>query len=275
MSAPEQLVCFDVFLSYHSGDASWAAKLKAALEKRALKVWLDSDQILPGDRFAEALEQGLSQSKAVALLVSSGSLKSEWVKEEYYRAMGLANTVDRGLRLIPVLIESVSLPGFLSSRSWADFRDSSRFDQSLERLCLGIQGVRPTKTPSDAATPQTAQMDELDYLDRSLQRESHTVRQLRRMRFFAPSAGVAVFGISAILAPGVQVLLAIGAPLVTGLIGWAVTARQMSASQINLARLAALKDGLELCRGKTGAGCPRLWAEFWRIVHRNAGLDTV
>src|SRR5262245_58568360 len=100
---------FDVFLSYHSGHAAWVAKLKTALEAKELKVWLDSDQILPGDRFAEALERGLQSSRAVALIVSSGSLQSDWVKEEYYRALGLANATRHGLRLIPVLIESVSV----------------------------------------------------------------------------------------------------------------------------------------------------------------------
>jgi hypothetical protein len=53
---------FDVFLSHNSIDKPWVIKLKKALEARGLKVWLDKDEILPGDLFAEALERGIASS---------------------------------------------------------------------------------------------------------------------------------------------------------------------------------------------------------------------
>lgn len=280
MSSGALAPSFDVFFSYHSGDARWVARLKTALEAKGLKVWLDSDQILPGDRFAEALERGLQSSKSVTLIVSSGSLQSDWVKEEYYRALGLANASGHSLRLIPVLIESVVVPGFLSSRSWADFRDPAKFDQSVERLYLGITGARPPDAAPESAEvrAEAPGLDEFHYLDRSLSREKRAVRQLQMTRFAAPVVGLAVFGVFAILNPGMeagsQAVAAVGSPLVTGLIGWGATARQLSASRLNVGRLTCLKDGLELCRGKSGEGCPRLWTEFWRVVYRNAGLDT-
>jgi len=282
-AAPES---FDVFLSYHSNDALWVTKLKNALETNGLKVWLDSDQILPGDRFAEVLERGLQASRSVALIVSAGPLRSDWVKEEYYRALGLSNASGHSLRLIPVLIEPVPVPGFLASRSWADFRDPTKFDQSLERLRLGITGARPpdaTKENDDPKTQKTHEQqttpasDELSYLDLALGRELRTVRQLQRARLAAPVVGLAVFGVFVTVVSGTQpsteALVALGAPLVTGLFGWGVTARQLSASKPNVTRLTCLREGLELCRSKGGAGCPKLWTEFWRVVHRNAGVD--
>lgn len=266
---------FDVFLSYHSGDAAWVAALRSALVAKNFKVWLDSDQILPGDRYAEALERGLESSRSVALIVSSGSLQSNWVKEEYYRALGLANS-NASLRLIPVLIEAVPVPGFLSSRSWADFRDPAKFEESLNRLCMGITG---SGVPSPADAPaRPAGMDELHYLDNSLQREQRTVSQLARLRWIAPAIGLLLFAIFSVLTPGLEApvlaLAGAGSVLVTGLIGWGVTARQLSASEANMKRLNSLKDGLDLCMSKAGAGCPLLWTEFWRVVHRSAGLDT-
>jgi hypothetical protein len=251
------------------------SRLKEALEARDLKVWIDSDQILPGDRFAEVLERGLEASRSVALIVSRGSLQSNWVKEEYYRALGLSNASNGAVRLIPVIIESVAVPGFLSSRSWADFRDPSKFEESLERLCRGITGS-PVSAP-EPAPQQPASVDELRYLEKSLGREESTVRQLRRLRIIAPAIGAALFGAFAWSTPEIdattQVLAGVGSVLVTGLIGWGATARQLSASEVNVTRLNSLKDGLELCMGKSGAGCPRLWTEFWRVVHRKAGLE--
>ena len=51
------------------------------------RVWLDKDEIRPGDLFAKALEQGLAASRAVALVVSPEAMASGWVEREYYRAL--------------------------------------------------------------------------------------------------------------------------------------------------------------------------------------------
>src|SRR5207248_4128096 len=81
---------FDVFLSYSSKDNTWVNRLKEALQNQGLQVWLDHDQIRPGDLFTGVLERGLEESKAVALIVSPESMVSGWVEEEYRRALTLA-----------------------------------------------------------------------------------------------------------------------------------------------------------------------------------------
>ena len=78
---------FDVFLSYNSVDSAWVIRLKTALETRGLKVWIDKDEIRPGDRFVEALEMGIESCNAVILVVSAGALSSSWVTDEYHRAV--------------------------------------------------------------------------------------------------------------------------------------------------------------------------------------------
>jgi hypothetical protein len=274
---------FDVFISYHSGDSDRVAKLKSALESKGLNVWIDSDQIKPGDLFAEAIERGLEESKSVALIVSAGSMRSGWVKEEYYRALGLANASGHNLRLIPVLIDSTPLPGFLASRSWADFRDPGRFTQSVDQLYRGITASREAAgdpEPHEGAHSESQAkpaIDELTYLERALNRESQSIRRLQIVRIAAPIAGLVVDGIFAVSASGLQsvnlLFIGVGTPIITFLIGWAATARQLASSKPNVARLTCLKDGLELCRSKNESGCSRLWTEFWRIVHRSAGLD--
>lgn len=273
---------FDVFLSYHSGDAEWVAKLKAALCEKGLKVWIDADEIRPGDRFAEALEHGLRSSRSVVLVVSAGSLQSNWVKEEYYNALSLANAWGRGLRIIPALIESVGVPGFLSTRSRVDFRDPAAFEANVERLCFGITGARgQAKEPEQEAAPEPASggIDELTYLERALAREERNAASLARVRWVSPLAGLAApllgFLLNANSAAETLAIEAVGGSLVTGLIGWAATAGALSAARLNVTRLTYLRDGLDLCRRKReDTGCPVLWKEFWRVAHRNAGIDT-
>jgi hypothetical protein len=278
MSVPTTGYEFDVFLSYHSGDAEWVGRLRRELQAKGAKVWLDSEQILPGDRFAEVLERGLQASRTVALVVSRGSLASDWVKEEYYRALGLANSTERRVRLIPVLIDSVPLPGFLASRSWADFRSADSFEQSVERLCKAIfadggEPVSPEPT-SKAVEEAPVSTAELEYLDSALTRERSTVRRL-----YAALTSSVVVGLGIALAyrwheSDASWFVTAALPCVMGLAAWGATAGTLARSKPNLERLFHLKGALDLCSHHRGSGCPKIWAEFWRTVHRNAGVDT-
>jgi hypothetical protein len=132
---------FDIFLSYKSDDSEWVEQLRDSLQKRGVRVWLDRDQIRPGDIFAAALEKGLETSRAVALVVTPESVSSGWVKEEYYRALSL--TKKSGLQLIPVLLRDAELPAFLESRQRVDFRDTTEYEQMIEKLIWpGLTGKK-------------------------------------------------------------------------------------------------------------------------------------
>ncbi|MDB6028961.1 MAG: alpha/beta fold hydrolase [Verrucomicrobiales bacterium] len=140
---------FDVFLSHNSVDKPWVENLKRSLEAKGLKVWLDKDEIRPGDLFAKALEQGMASSQAVALIISPESMKSGWVENEYYRALSLATQSE--LRLIPIVLRDADLPAFLRDRHWVDFRQTEKFSYGLDQLFFGITGKRPgdTTLPND------------------------------------------------------------------------------------------------------------------------------
>jgi hypothetical protein len=116
---------FDVFLSHNSKDKPWVFDLKNTLQTCGIKVWLDKDEIRPGDLFAETLERGIKESKAVALVISPDAMNSGWVKAEYYRALSLAT--NNQLQLIPVLYKQAEIPGFLQDRNWVDFSDEAKY----------------------------------------------------------------------------------------------------------------------------------------------------
>ena len=136
---------FDVFVSHSSVDKPWVLRLVAALGRYGLSVWLDENEIRPGDLFVDALEHGLEQSRSVALVVSPASMESGWVKEEYNRAVALTKRKDRPLRLIPVLLHTAELPGFLAGREPVDFREDSRYADGVWRLVAGIRGEKPAE----------------------------------------------------------------------------------------------------------------------------------
>jgi hypothetical protein len=105
---------FDVFLSHCSVDKPWVIKLKDDLLRYGVSVWLDKDEIRPGDLWVKVLEEGLLNSRAVALVVSPEAIDSGWVEEEYYRALTLAKNKQTPLQIIPVILRDAELPGFFS-----------------------------------------------------------------------------------------------------------------------------------------------------------------
>jgi hypothetical protein len=132
---------FDIFLSYKSEDSEWVERLKNDLQKRGVYVWLDKDQIRPGDIFAKALGKGLATSRTVGLVVTPASVSSGWVEEEYYRALSL--TKKTGLQLIPILLKDAEMLEFSESRQCVDFRNAVDIEPMVERLIWpGITGKK-------------------------------------------------------------------------------------------------------------------------------------
>lgn len=132
---------FDIFISYKSENIDWVNRLKQDLQRRGVKVWLDKEQIRPGDHFAEALEHGIELSKSMGLVITAESLRSNWVREEYYRALSLVN--EDSLQLIPIMLEQAELPGFLKGRQYIDFSNESSYERNVDRLVWpGITGKR-------------------------------------------------------------------------------------------------------------------------------------
>jgi hypothetical protein len=282
VNEPTVLDAFDAFLSYNSGDADWVVTLKDALEKKGVKVWLDRNQIRPGDRFVTVLEEALNRVSNVVVVVSPGSLRSSWVQDEYHRALTLSNANPNRLRLIAVLIGDAEPPGFLANRDWIDFRDATRFTESLDELVFGITGHREGPTGSAAAADMYRRdsvsvggepgIDEVVCLARAIERTREEARHLRLYRILASLPGFGIAGVYATLVREAQMPFVAGvivaAPLVTGLVGWSTTATSLAQCGRKLEQFELLRDGLEACRARTIPGCSRLRENFWNMMQR-------
>ena len=264
---------FDVFLSYHSGDGDWVALLKNRLGSKGIRVWLDSEQIRPGDRYPGALAQAIGQVHSVVVVLSRGSVASPWVEEEY----GLALAKRR--RVLAVLIDDVEPPGFLQGRTWVDFRDQAVFDSSLEQLIFGITG-RPPSGAAETAAPEyrdtvaTPATDEASVLERLIERRRHERQRLWLTRVLSASIG-AVLGVTfffvasdARLATRVGVMAAV--PSILLLAAWGVTATTLTRLESKLETFETLRDGLEACRSRSHPGCRKIRQHFWSLMERIA-----
>jgi tetratricopeptide (TPR) repeat protein len=135
---------FDVFLSHNSKDKPNVRKLKKKLvDDYKLSCWLDEDELPPGVPWQPLLEQGIRDSKSVAVLVGNDG-EGPWQAEETMAALELA--VREQLPVIPVLLPNAptrpDLPMFLGNRTWVDIRGGLKKDD-VDKLVWGITGTKP------------------------------------------------------------------------------------------------------------------------------------
>ena len=150
----------DVFLSYAREDAARARQVAQALEQAGLDVFWDNE-IPPGATWADHIELKLSQCKALIVLWSQLSTKSQSVREEARLAR------DKGL-LIPVSIDGASPPFGFGEVQTADLSNwnGDQNDAGWRRIVDAISRVAQTgpapvaPPPVYAPPPQSAQGSE-------------------------------------------------------------------------------------------------------------------
>lgn len=141
----------DVFISYRKSDRARAEALAKALRVENVDVWWD-DNLETGETFDEKIQSVLNQAKAVIVVWSKESVKSDWVRAESFIGR------DRGV-LVPVMIQPVNIPvpfnvlhtanlaGWHGDRAHAGYRDVVKQVKEL----AGKSHVPPLKPPPNPA----------------------------------------------------------------------------------------------------------------------------
>ena len=138
----------DVFLSYAREDSARAEQVARGLEQAGLDVFWDNE-IPPGTTWADYIEQKLTQCKALIVLWSEHSTKSQWVREE--ARMGR----DKGV-LIPVMMDTSTPPfgfGEVQAANLATWNGEADHP-GWRRFVDAVQGF--SKAEPRPAAPQAA-----------------------------------------------------------------------------------------------------------------------
>ncbi len=115
----------DVFISYNTEDRPFAERLAKDLAFHGLHVWWDQWEMKVGDSLTEKIQDGISRSSWLAVVLSPRSVKSPWVKREL--AAALAQEIEsEKVVVLPVLVADCIVPPFLRDKIYADFRSSYR-----------------------------------------------------------------------------------------------------------------------------------------------------
>jgi|GEM_PF-1846996 len=132
-----------MFLSHNSGDKPFVRRLADRLANSGVIVWLDEIELKIGDSIINRVSDAIEQVEYVAVVVSSNSVKSRWVKKELSLAMskelGQSDPV-----VLPIRIDDCEMPSSLGDKLYADFRDANQFDAQCDRL-LDAMGINVTR----------------------------------------------------------------------------------------------------------------------------------
>ena len=127
-----------VFISYSHKDAGFVDKLAIRLIENNIKVWKDAMKIIAGDSFVSKIIAGIEGASYFCIVLSQNALKSKWVKEEINQAL-IQESKQRGIVILPILIDDCDVPPPLSDRIFVDFRED--FHSGLKQI-LAVVGKK-------------------------------------------------------------------------------------------------------------------------------------
>ena len=157
---------FDVFLAHNSLDKSEVRTIATKLKHKNIKVWLDDEQIPPGQSFQDLIQQAIQNVKSAAIFIGSNGL-GRWQKAELLSLF--CQFVNADIPVIPVLLPGVnSIPAdlpFLQNLTSVAFANTLDDDNALKRLVWGITQQAPIiKLPNDCKVTSTTSTPMRDIL---------------------------------------------------------------------------------------------------------------
>jgi len=105
-----------VFISYKCEDLELAKLVESRLEVEDFKVWMDGE-IHAGTEWRKEIDKEIKKSIALIVIMTPAAKESEYVTYEWAFACGA------GIRVIPLMFESVKLHPRLEVLQYRDFRN--------------------------------------------------------------------------------------------------------------------------------------------------------
>lgn len=155
MPTPETSPAPVVFVSHATEDKErFVLGFAERLRQRGVDAWVDKWEIAPGDSLVDRIfEEGLKTAKAVIIVLSEFSMNKPWVREELN--ISIVQRIQKGLKIIPVVIGKCEVPMALSNTLWVEIKDLSSYDNEFERIVSSIFDLK--SKPPLGAGPAYAQ----------------------------------------------------------------------------------------------------------------------
>ncbi len=122
--------CRNIFISHSSKDKQFARMLTNHLSEYGIEVWLDETELLLGDFLTERIRDAIEQVDYLAIILSSYSLRSDWVRKELEIALEKEKQL-RSTLVVPILLDNIDIPQTLQDRVYADFIDQGMYHKGF------------------------------------------------------------------------------------------------------------------------------------------------
>jgi len=125
-----------IFICHSSSDKPFVRDLVSRLKVDGVDSWLDELEIHVGDSIHGKINEGLKRSDFFTVVLSRASLASRWVQDELASASSLEKYSQRGILILPVLLEECDIPPLLLDRRYANFKDDpeSAYQELLDAV---------------------------------------------------------------------------------------------------------------------------------------------
>ncbi len=146
----------DVFLSYSRQDRDLALEVAHYLQQNGLDVWWDS-ALSAGENFRDTVTKQLDAAKAVIVLWSPDSMRSQWVLSEASHALSTRKLIS--LRTPDLPLDRIPPP--FNTLHILDVEDARKSDAVLEavRRLTGQAEPRAASVPPSASSTPPADTD--------------------------------------------------------------------------------------------------------------------
>jgi hypothetical protein len=124
--AGEAFEFYSCFISYSTVDQDFAAQLHAGLQSRGVRCWFAPHDIQGGRKLEDQIDDAIKIYDKLLLILSTGSMSSEWVATEISKARKRERKESRRM-LFPI-----SLVPFPAIRDWECFDADTGKDSARE-----------------------------------------------------------------------------------------------------------------------------------------------
>ena len=149
-----------VFISYSKKNYSVVKELYDFLKKNGCELWLDSEDLLPGQDWELEIRNAIRSSKAALICLSKEMMTQRgYVHKEWRIALDVLNEMPEGqVYLIPVRLDDCDIPPSLQKLQWVDWFNQSDRGKLLRTLTevLGLSRPLAESNTKNVATIPSA-----------------------------------------------------------------------------------------------------------------------
>lgn len=114
-----------VFIVYSYEDKDTVNILIEQLKEKKYHVLSDEELIKPGDNIANKINEAISKSNKIILVLSPSSMKSKWVNIE------MKKIVETKKLVVPIMVKQIDeIPDYLTDIKYADLTSNEKKEQN-------------------------------------------------------------------------------------------------------------------------------------------------